>query len=250
LAEFDALFIRETTQVDHYTYRFARRAAAEGLVVIDDPDSIIKCTNKVYLAELLDHQRVPTPVTKIVSRDNRESVVEELSFPTIVKQPDSSFSQGVFKADSRRELDALLDQLFEDSELLILQEFVSTPFDWRIGMLNRETLFACKYHMVKSHWQIARSTATRTTYGKVEAVRVDDVPRQVVSVAVRAARAIGDGFYGVDVKQVGRRAVVMEVNDNPNVDAGCEDAVVGNPLYERIIGVFVDRIERRRGRRG
>ena len=27
LAEFDALFIRETTYVNHHTYRFARRAA-------------------------------------------------------------------------------------------------------------------------------------------------------------------------------------------------------------------------------
>jgi hypothetical protein len=50
LAEFDALFIRETTNVNHHTFRFARKAAAEGLVVIDDPESILRCTNKVYLA--------------------------------------------------------------------------------------------------------------------------------------------------------------------------------------------------------
>ena len=55
LAEFDALFIRETTGVNHYTFRMAQRARADGLVVIDDPDSILKCTNKVYLAELLNH---------------------------------------------------------------------------------------------------------------------------------------------------------------------------------------------------
>src|SRR4051812_17268855 len=36
IAEFDALFIRDTTSVNHYTYRFSRRAAAEGLAVIDD----------------------------------------------------------------------------------------------------------------------------------------------------------------------------------------------------------------------
>ena len=35
LNAFDALFIRETTSVMHHTYRFARRAEAEGLVVID-----------------------------------------------------------------------------------------------------------------------------------------------------------------------------------------------------------------------
>ena len=49
IAEFDALFIRETTNVNHHLYRFARRAASEGLVVIDDPDSILRCTNKIYL---------------------------------------------------------------------------------------------------------------------------------------------------------------------------------------------------------
>ncbi len=53
LGEFDALFIRETTLVNHHTYRFARRAAVDGLVVIDDPVSILRCTNKVFLAELL-----------------------------------------------------------------------------------------------------------------------------------------------------------------------------------------------------
>ncbi len=45
------LFIRETTYVDHHSFRFSRRAEAEGLVVIDDPQSILRCTNKVFLAE-------------------------------------------------------------------------------------------------------------------------------------------------------------------------------------------------------
>src|SRR5690606_34206005 len=53
VGEYDALFIRATTAVNHYTFRLARRAEAEGVAVIDDPESIIRCTNKVYLAELL-----------------------------------------------------------------------------------------------------------------------------------------------------------------------------------------------------
>ena len=57
LPEFGGLFIRDTTNVDHYTFEFARRASAEGLVVIDDPESILKCTNKVFLQELLDAPR-------------------------------------------------------------------------------------------------------------------------------------------------------------------------------------------------
>ncbi|RLU03337.1 MAG: RimK family alpha-L-glutamate ligase, partial [Ketobacter sp.] len=49
LAEYDALFIRETTAIDHHTFRFAKKAESEGMVVIDDPMSILRCCNKVYL---------------------------------------------------------------------------------------------------------------------------------------------------------------------------------------------------------
>ena len=63
LAEYDALLIRVTTSIDNYTYRFARRAQQEGMPVIDDPQSMIRCTNKVYLAERLSAERVPTPRT-------------------------------------------------------------------------------------------------------------------------------------------------------------------------------------------
>ncbi|MBF0482582.1 MAG: RimK-like ATPgrasp N-terminal domain-containing protein, partial [Desulfovibrionaceae bacterium] len=44
LTEYDGLFIRETTDVNHHTYRLASRAQAEGLVVIDDPQSILRCS--------------------------------------------------------------------------------------------------------------------------------------------------------------------------------------------------------------
>ena len=61
LAEYDGLFIRETTSIDNHTYRFARRAWQEGMPVIDDPISMIRCTNKVFLMELLGQHQVATP---------------------------------------------------------------------------------------------------------------------------------------------------------------------------------------------
>ncbi len=94
LAEFDALFIRDTTFINHYTYRFSRRAFAKGLVVIDEPDSILKCNNKVYLAELLAQHNIRTPKTLLVHRENISQVVRDLGLPCMLKQPDSSFSRG------------------------------------------------------------------------------------------------------------------------------------------------------------
>jgi glutathione synthase/RimK-type ligase-like ATP-grasp enzyme len=64
----------------------------------------------------------------------------------------------------------------------------------------------------------------------------------VTRAALKAADLIGDGLYGVDIKQIGRRCCVIEVNDNPNIDAGYEDAVLRDGLYREIMGIFLRRI--------
>src|SRR5262249_670410 len=104
LAEFDALFIRETTEVNHYTYRFARRPALEGLVVIADAEAIVKCCKKVYLGELMDRYEIAVPKTLLIHRDNMSAIREELGFPCVLKKPDSSFSKGVVKVNDEKEL--------------------------------------------------------------------------------------------------------------------------------------------------
>lgn len=246
LAEFDALFIRETTNVNHHTYRFARRAASEGLVVIDDPDSILRCTNKIYLAELLARERIATPRSVIVARDELDRAEATLGFPMILKVPDGAFSRGVFKVSDRAELAARAAPLFEHSELLLAQAWTYTPFDWRIGVLAGEPLFACRYFMSRGHWQILHHGAPAADReGAVETLPVTAVPEAVIATACRAARLIGDGLYGVDLKETDDGVKVIEINDNPNVDAGVEDAVLGPELYSRIVREFVRRLEAR-----
>jgi len=245
VAEFDALFIRETTAVNHHTYRFARRAAMEGLVVIDDPESILKCSNKVYLAELLERHEVPVPRTIIVHRDNVDSIGENLGFPCVLKQPDAAFSKGVVKVANQEELLEKAEEFLGKSELVVAQEFLPTGFDWRVGMLDRQALFVCKYHMAHKHWQIIKREGDgQKRYGKSETVPMELVPRRVLQAATRAANLIGDGLYGVDVKEVNGRPYVIEVNDNPNIDSGVEDRLLKGELYRKVMQVFLDRLER------
>jgi glutathione synthase/RimK-type ligase-like ATP-grasp enzyme len=249
LAEYDALFIRETTGINHHTYQFAKKAETEGMVVIDAPDSILRCTNKVYLAELLRRHGIPTPRTVIVRKDSLEALEDQIPYPIVVKIPDSSFSRGVFKAESHQELEGIAQELFKASDLILAQEFVYTPFDWRIGILNHEPLFACQYFMSDRHWQIINHRAKgRSKEGDWKTVSVEDAPAPVTKTALRAADLIGDGLYGVDVKYADRRVMVMEVNENPNIEATVEDAVLKDRLYEAIIEDLIWRIEQRRKR--
>lgn len=249
LPEFDALFIRQTTAVNHITYRFSRRAAGEGLVVIDDPESIARCSNKVYLAELLQRHKLPTPRTVVVHKDNVNGLAEELGFPVVLKKPDSAFSAGVVKVESPDVLHQRLDEFFGESELVVAQEFLPTDFDWRIGILDRRPFYACKYFMAPKHWQIIRHDGpARGKYGRFETVPVEMAPRKAVSIALKAANLIGDGLYGVDVKESGGKFTVIEVNDNPNLETGVEDEILRDELYRRVMEVFLRRIEERKAR--
>ncbi|MFW5845672.1 MAG: RimK family protein [Planctomycetota bacterium] len=249
LPTFDALFIRATTAVNHFTYRFAQRAAAEGLAVIDDPQSILRCTNKVYLDELLARHRVRRPRSVIVHKRNITTAGATLGYPCVLKQPDSGFSRGVVLARDAAQLEQLASDMLKQSDLLLAQEFLPTDYDWRIGLLDGEPLYACRYGMARDHWQIYyRDADGSVTSGWHDAVAIPDVPPAVLRSAQRAAAPIGNGLYGVDVKIVRGRPYVIEVNDNPNIDGDVEDSAAGTSLYETLMASFLRRIEGIRGR--
>lgn len=246
LANYDALFIRETTSISNHTYRFARRAQQEGMPVIDDPLSMIRCTNKVYLNELMAYNKVPVPPTvMIASPADFEVAAQTLGFPLVLKIPDSAFSRGVKKASSFEELRSLATQWLEDSDLLIAQKFMPTEFDWRVGVLGGQPLFAVHYLMAKQHWQIVNHRpGGKPVQGGFKSFTLKEAPPLVVETAVRAARCIGDGLYGVDLKETEDGVFVIEVNDNPNLDHGCEDSGEKDEVWTRLTQWFLDRLER------
>jgi glutathione synthase/RimK-type ligase-like ATP-grasp enzyme len=242
LLEFDALFIRTTTSLNHYTFHLSQLATQNGLVVIDDPLSIIRCTNKVYLKELFEKEKIPSPLATLLFKSNPKTfdeIADEVGLPFILKVPDGSFSFGMFKINTQEDLDKAANLLFEKSDILLAQAFMPSDFDWRIGLLNGAPLFACKYYMAKGHWQIYRHYGSGISRcGLTETVPLYQVPRKIIDTAVKAASLIGKGLYGVDLKLVNDKAIVIEINDNPSIDHGIEDAVLGDELYYRILDYF------------
>ncbi|MBV9890438.1 MAG: RimK family protein [Rhizobacter sp.] len=249
LPEFDALFNRASPEVDGITYEFVRRAESLGMPVVDDPESILRCLNKVYMHELLGRHRIPQPRTLTVQRDNVDRVPTALGLPCVLKLPDSGFGLDVVKIESEQDLQREAERFFKISELIVAQEWLPTGFDWRVGVYDQRPLFVAKYFMAPGYWKIIEiDEAKKAIEGKTLAMSIGEAPEQVIDLAVRAANLIGRGLYGVDLKQVNDRCYVIEVNCNPNLDAGNEDQVLGEALYREIVGVFARRIsEQKRG---
>jgi len=245
LAEFDALFIRETTSIDDHTYRFARRAMQEGMPVIDDPISMIRCTNKIYLHELMTSNGIAVPPTVILAGvHDLPRAGEALGFPMVLKVPDSSFSRGVKKVDSLAELTSLATEWFQDTDLLLAQAFMPTSFDWRVGVLGGKPLFVCQYMMAKRHWQIVKHRDNgKALEGDHLTIPLAEAPPAIIDVGLRAAQLIGNGLYGVDIKETPEGIFVVEVNDNPNIDHGVEDQAEKDQVWISLTRWFTDRLD-------
>ncbi len=246
LNEFDGLFIRETTSIKNHTYAFSLRAQQEGLIVIDDPESILKCTNKVFMHNLMERNQIPQIPSLFVSDASPKTLAkleDSFSFPMVLKIPDGSFSIGVKKVDNKNELEEVLQDFLKQSALVLIQKFLPTDFDWRIGVLAGEPLYACKYFMSRGHWQIYDHNKDENDIsGDSETYAISDVPKEIIQTAKKVCDLVGKGLYGVDIKFVEGVSMVVEVNDNPSIDSGIEDLILKEKLYQKIGEAFLKQL--------
>ena len=245
LSSFDTLFIRQSTEVNNEAYAFARKAQQEGIAIVDYPDAILKCCNKVYMAEALNNANIDTPKTVIVHKENSQDVISQVGLPCVLKAPDSTFSFGVKKAKTIEEYNELVSEMLKESDLIIAQEFCPSDYDWRIGIIDDKPFFACKYYMAKGHWQIYNWNATKKKEqdGNADCLPIEEVPKKVLKMALKSAKLMGKGLYGIDIKVVDERPMVIEINDNPNIDFGVEDLYYGDAVYVEILNALKTRLE-------
>ena len=247
LSAFDALFIRQSTEVNNEAYAFARKAQQEDIALVDYPDAILKCCNKVYMAEALQNANIPTPKTIIVHKDNKNDVLKVTGLPCVLKSPDSTFSFGVKKANTEEEFQELVNVMLKKSDLIIAQEYTFSEYDWRIGILDDKPIFACRYFMAKGHWQIYNWDASKKNDqdGNADCLPIEKVPKKILNAALKSAKLMGKGLYGIDVKEVDGKPLVIEINDNPNIDFGVEDLFYGDQIYIAILTALKNRLERK-----
>jgi glutathione synthase/RimK-type ligase-like ATP-grasp enzyme len=136
--------------------------------------------------------------------------------------------------------------MLQDSDLIIAQEFMPTPFDWRIGIIDNKPLYACKYYMARDHWQIYHTDqAGEMDYGHAETFPLEEISPKLRMLAMKAASVVGDGLYGLDIKEKDGKYYIIEINDNPSIDAGIEDKIIKQGLYDEIMRVFLKRLDRK-----
>jgi glutathione synthase/RimK-type ligase-like ATP-grasp enzyme len=239
IAKMDGLFIRSRTDPLNISFVAAKMAEIQGIPVIDDPWSIQVCSDKVNMYLHLMKEGVRIPETVFVRKGELTEkaagdLFRELGSPLILKEPSTSFSLRVEKVHTVPEFLKTARRFIKLSDWIVAQRFIESNFDWRVGVLEGEPLYACQYIIPEETFKIQATVNGHIVYCAVRSHHLDQVPHHITDAAVAAARAIGRGFYGVDIKDRDGTPFVIEVNDNPSLEAGEDEHSPG--LYRKIIG--------------
>ena len=246
IPKYDAVFIRATTDPLFTAYIVSKTADELGLKVIDDPESIQICGNKIHQYSLFKENSIQHIPTEFINKDELHhkrlmEIFRSLGKPVVIKAPYTSFSRYVEKAACETSFREVAKRFFRKSDVLAVQQFMPTAFDWRVGVLSDRTLYVCKYMIPKGRWKHGAKLRGKPTFiwGRTVSMKRENAPTELKELALKACSVIGHGLYGVDIKEVNGRYVVVEVNDNPSIYAGYED-LRDKDLYRRIIEYLTD----------
>jgi glutathione synthase/RimK-type ligase-like ATP-grasp enzyme len=242
IGQVDGLFIRSRTDPMNISFVAAKMAELRGIPVIDDPESIRICSDKVnmYLHLMREGVRIPETVfvgKREITEKAAGELLRRLGQPLILKEPSTSFSLRVEKVHTVPEFLKTAKRFIKLSDWIVAQRFIESDFDWRVGVLDGEPLYACRYIIPQETFKIQATVNGHIVYCAVRSHPLDQVPAPVLDIAVAAARAIGRGFYGVDIKDREGTPFVIEVNDNPSLEGGEDEYSPG--LYRKIIGHLI-----------
>lgn len=238
LPSYRGVLIRALTDPLNTSYVVARLAELHGIRVLDHAESIRICCDKVNMYARLQAAGVSMPITRFLdvkglTRAQADALFAELGEPLVLKAPNSSFSAYVDKVSTPDAFVEVGRRYLRRADRLVVQQYLPSQFDWRVITLAGELLAVARYEFAPTKWK-AMDRGDKGEWAEVVATPRDEAPAALTRLALDAAAAIGASLYGVDIKEVDGRFYVIEVNDNPTIEAGGEDRA--NPdIYSAII---------------
>ena len=182
---------------------------AKGIPVVNSFNSTLTCGNKLFVTLALMKAGVPTPKTYVAfTTKGGLKALEQLGYPAMLKPVVGSWGRMVAPlkdADSAKALFEDREYMYPIYQVLYIQEMVKRPpRDIRCFVVGDEAIAAIYRYAPLGEWR------TNTARGG----RAENCPitSEIEELALKAAKAIGDGVYGVDMMESGNGLVVHEVN--------------------------------------
>jgi len=218
LDDFDILMLRSDPSTDTGNrvwaqtagITFGRVAKRRGVIVVNDPDGLLKAMNKMYFQHFPEEVRPRTLISR--NRDDIKAFLSEMGGNAVIKPLQGSGGTGVFmaKVDDRSNINQMIDTLVREG-YVIAQEYLpaAAEGDIRLFMMNGKPLrYKGKYAAFR---RVRRGDDLRSNIHaggtKEKAVITNDHLR--LAEIVRP-KLVQDGMFLVGLDIVGDK--LMEIN--------------------------------------
>ncbi len=185
---------------------------AGGVPVVNAPEVIAVCGDKLLTSLALARHGVPTPRVRVAfSPEAALAAMEEMGYPVVLKPLNGSWGRLQAKVNDRDAAEAILEHKQTLGgyihSVFYIQEYIPKPGrDIRSFVVGGETIAAI--YRVSPHW------ITNTARG-AQALHCPVTP-EIDRISRAAAAAVGGGVVAVDILEApDGRLLVSEVNHTP-----------------------------------
>ncbi len=215
LARYDVLFVRTIPggSLEQIIFRVdaLHRLEHAGVRVVNSPTAIERTVDKYYTSALLEDAGLPTPRTIVSERfEQAMAAFETLGGDVVVKPLFGSEGRGMVRVTDPDVAYRVFRALELGRSVYYLQEFVPHgQEDIRLFVIGQRVVAAMRRR--------GETWKTNVAQGATATPLIPD--DDLTTLALRAARAVGADYAGVDVLPVEERAgggyTVIEVNGIP-----------------------------------
>ena len=226
---FDAVIPRIGVSITQYGTAVLRQFEVMGTYTLNGSIAIERSRDKLRSMQVLSAEGLGMPRTAF--SNSSHGIADALEFvggaPAIVKSLAGTQGLGVGIVESERSATSVIEAFLSQHADVLVQEFIEEAgnSDIRVIVVGDRAIAAMKRTGAKGDF---RSNLHRG--GGAEQVRLTDAETET---AVRAAKALGLNFCGVDMLRADRGPVIMEVNSSPGLE-GIETAT-GIDVASRVI---------------
>ena len=244
LPSYDAVIPRIGSSITAYGTAVVRQFETTGAYCINRSEAILASRDKLYAHQILAREGIGMPTTAFASspKDN-DSLIDLMGAPPIIlKLLESSQGRGVVLAETKKAAESVISAFRNLKADFLVQQFVkeSAGEDIRCLVIGNKVVASMKRKAAAGEF---RSNLHQG--GSAASVRISKEEREV---ALRASKALGLGFAGVDLLRSDSGPKVLEVNSSPGLEGieACSKKNVADLVFQHIERRAASTVKRRR----
>ncbi|QAA82567.1 RimK family alpha-L-glutamate ligase [Aequorivita sp. H23M31] len=230
---FDAIIPRIGASNTNFGANVVRQFEAMGVFTVVSSEGILNSRNKWTCFQILAKNQIPVPKTLYASFfEYEEQLASFGGKPVIIKLLEGTHGEGVILTESIQNAMATIETLSTAGVKFLLQEYIEEAkgSDIRAIIVDGVVVAAMKRNSKCGEF---RSNLHRGGTSEKIQLSIDEE-----KVAIKAARAMGLGFCGVDILQSKEGPLVLEINSTPGLE-GIE-TTSGKSVSKSVIG-YIER---------